>query len=385
MVLPDYEEKSLVNLMSSVLQGIGADSPYETLPGLEIQELRESRNVVLLVLDGIGYEYLKEKGKDTILYEHLEEKLTSVFPSSTASAIPTLFIGLAPQKHAVTGWYTLVKEVGVVSTILPFEARFGEESLSEYGVDISTVLSYDPLMEDISRGRYDVTLENLKGSEFNSFYGQEFEQLGYSSLDELFQVLERVLKKEDDKKFIRGYWDGFDTAAHEEGVKSVSASNRFLEINHHLKDFVERIKDTDTTLLITSDHGFIDTEEEKALRLDDHPALQRCLTLPFCGDQRTVFCYVSPSKTDKFENYWEDNLSDFCDLHKSEHLVEKDYFGLFEPDPRLYDRIGDYTLIMKDDYIFYDTLQNEEEHFMIGNHGGTSEKEMYVPLSFVDF
>ncbi len=380
MVSPDYEEKSLVNLMSSVLRSIGADSPYEPLPSLDIQGLKEKRNIVLLILDGLGYEYLKEKGKDTILNEHLEEKLTSVFPSSTASAIPTLFTGLAPQEHAVTGWYTLIKELGVVSTILPFEPRFGGECLSESEVDIDSILSYEPLMKEVPRKRYDVTLKKLKDSAFNSFYARGLERKGYSSLKEMFEVLERLLKEEE-RKFIRAYWNGFDAAAHEDGINSDSAARHFLAIEHRLREFVERIDQTSTTLLVTSDHGFIDTEKERALRLKDHPSFKRCLTLPFCGDHRTVFCYVRPSRTEEFENYWEDNLRDFCELHKSEDLVEKDYFGLFEPNPDLHDRIGDYTLVMKDDYIFYDTLQNEEEHFMVGNHGGTSEKEMYVPLS----
>lgn len=47
-------------------------------------------------------------------------------------------------------------------------------------------------------------------------------------------------------------------------------------------------------------------------------------------------------------------------------------------------RVGDYTLIMKENYVFHDTLPNKEDHFEIGNHGGTSEKEMYVTLSMIE-
>ena len=62
----------------------------------------------------------------------------------------------------------------------------------------------------------------------------------------------------------------------------------------------------------------------------------------------------------------------------------KNYFGLGKPHPQLAQRIGDYVLLMKENYIIKDFLLGEEEHFSIGNHGGLSEDEMYVPLIRVD-
>ncbi|MBS3781364.1 MAG: alkaline phosphatase family protein [Candidatus Thermoplasmatota archaeon] len=383
VIIPDYEKGSIVNLMSSLAEGLGLDSPYTGLEMIDEVKLRGSENIILLILDGIGYEYLKEKGKDTILLDNLEGKITSVFPSSTPSAIPTFYTGLPPQQHAVTGWYTFLKEIGIVSTILPFKPRFGDESLEESGIDISSILSSQSVMDDIERKTIDVTLKKLKDSAVNSFYAGKNERMGYSSLDELFSLLQRLVRLGDEKKYIRAYWNGFDSTAHEEGVNGISTAKEFLDVSLQLGEFVEEMKDTDTTLIVTSDHGFIDTKKEKSIRLEDHLRLQECLTLPLCGDYRTLFCYVRPSKTDEFEEYWEENLSDICYLYKSEKLVKKNYFGLFKANPQLYHRIGDYTLIMKDNYIFQDTLPNEEEHFLIGHHGGISEKEMYVPLSMI--
>ena len=383
-VLPDYEKGSIVNLMSSIASGLGSESPYESLEMIDQRQLERTENVILLILDGIGHEYLREKGKDTLLYKEMEGKVTSVFPSSTASAVPTFFTGLAPQQHAITGWYTFLKELGVVTTILPFKPRFGDRPLDESDVDISSILSSRSLMEDIDRKMIDITPEKLKDSAFNSFFNREAERRGYSSLKDLFSLLKRSIVSEDDKTYIKAYWNGFDSAAHDDGYKSVSASKAFLDVDLGLRALVEKIKDTDATLIITSDHGFIDSERERSIRLEDHPELQDCLTLPLCGDHRSVFCYVRPSKADKFEAYWEENLKDFCFMFKSEELIENDYFGLFEPDPDLPHRIGDYTLIMKDNYILHDTLANEEENFIVGNHGGISDKEMYVPVSKVE-
>ena len=60
--------------------------------------------------------------------------------------------------------------------------------------------------------------------------------------------------------------------------------------------------------------------------------------------------------------------------------MNENYFGLYDAHPRLFDRIGDYIFLMKDNYIIKDCLIGEERHNLVGNHGGTSEDEMYVPL-----
>jgi hypothetical protein len=46
----------------------------------------------------------------------------------------------------------------------------------------------------------------------------------------------------------------------------------------------------------------------------------------------------------------------------------------------LHERIGDYTLLMKDCAIIKDWLPGERHYAQIGVHGGLSSQEMYVPL-----
>ena len=134
-----------------------------------------------------------------------------------------------------------------------------------------------------------------------------------------------------------------------------------------LKQFIKSIKDTSTTLLITSDHGFIDTNEKSVIWLEDHPELKKCLTLPLCGDTRAVYCYVHPSKTNEFENYVKNKISKYCYYYKSTDLIKNGFFGLYKENPELRERIGDYTLIMKKNYIFRDNLLNQDKRFNTKN------------------
>ncbi|MCK5265706.1 MAG: hypothetical protein KAR03_08870, partial [Candidatus Thorarchaeota archaeon] len=61
---PDYTN-SIVNLMSSIGQASGVTSPYSPLEFDSLGTLEESKNIVLLIMDGLGYNYLREYGKDS--------------------------------------------------------------------------------------------------------------------------------------------------------------------------------------------------------------------------------------------------------------------------------------------------------------------------------
>ena len=54
-------------------------------------------------------------------------------------------------------------------------------------------------------------------------------------------------------------------------------------------------------------------------------------------------------------------------------------FGLGPANPRLLERIGHYTLVMKDNYTIKDWIPGEQRHLTLGVHGGVSAAEMYVP------
>jgi hypothetical protein len=76
----------------------------------------------------------------------------------------------------------------------------------------------------------------------------------------------------------------------------------------------------------------------------------------------------------------EDWLEDRADVVPSERLVEEGWFGPGEPHPRFAERIGDVTLLMRGRATVKDWTPGESRHLHIGNHGGTSEDEMLIPL-----
>jgi hypothetical protein len=66
-VLPRYGGESLVNLMASLMQARGAQALHATLDALPPARLAAARNIVLLVIDGLGDRYLMRRGAGSAL------------------------------------------------------------------------------------------------------------------------------------------------------------------------------------------------------------------------------------------------------------------------------------------------------------------------------
>jgi len=131
MYKPNYNNGSIVNLMSSIETALGGKPKYKSLKILLLSELSKSKNIVLLIFDGLGYEYLIKHKADTVFSKYKIDKITSVFPTTTAAAAATFLTGTAPQQHAITGWFVYLKELELVSTILPFIQRGERTSLNQ--------------------------------------------------------------------------------------------------------------------------------------------------------------------------------------------------------------------------------------------------------------
>jgi hypothetical protein len=104
--MPDYGGGSIVNLMASLIRAQGGVADYPNLRLLPPEAIQGHTNVLLLVIDGLGANWLAERSPTGILSRHQLGTITSVFPTTTASAITTFLTGDAPQQHGITGWFT---------------------------------------------------------------------------------------------------------------------------------------------------------------------------------------------------------------------------------------------------------------------------------------
>ncbi len=380
MTLPNYKDGSIVNLMSSIGKAFGIKSKYKPLKILKPEELSGFDNIVLFVVDGMGYDYLAENGKGSIMSRFLRGKITSVFPSETTSALTVFSLGVPAQQHALTGWFMYLKEIGTVFRALPFSPRSGA---AEPTAELNPKQLYDqqPIFNKIQAQSYVFYPEKIAHSATTKACMGKARRFGYRSLNGCFSRVRKIIASSNKKKIICIYTPYLDTFCHIYGTKSRKAKQYFNAVEYQAKMFYPFAAKTNTALIITADHGQIDTPRSRALLLDDHPKLKETLAQPLCGWRRAPQCYVKPAMKKQFESYVKSKLSKHCTLYASRELVRKKYFGLFKPNKKLFDRIGDYILIMKKNYELVDFLPKEHgKHFNKGDHGGISDKEMYVPL-----
>ncbi len=384
MQLPDYKGSSIVNLMASISAVCGCEENlYPTLHLLPPSSLSGVKHLVLVVIDGLGYDYLIRSYDASTLRRYLKGRMTSVFPSTTASAITTFLTGLAPQQHALPGWFTYFGEIDRVAIVLPFTDRYGGKSLTVSGIDPARLLKHRPIFDRIETPSYIVVPQRIAHSAFNLFHSGSATIRPYTSLKQFFRAIDKILRDNKPPTFVYAYWPELDHIAHEHGIESQAAARHLAALDVAFKQFLTNIAGA-ATLLITADHGIIDSGPNLQIELDQHPRLQETLVRPLCGERRAAYCYVHPTKRMQFESYIRAELADSITLCESTDLIEHGFFGLGEPHPRLKDRIGDYTMLMKQNYVIKDWVPGEKRFTNIGAHGGVSHQEMAVPLIMIE-
>ena len=380
MHLPDYRNGSIVNLMASVRAGLGCgDSLYAPLSELPPDELAQARNVLLLVVDGLGYEYLRGRG-ETRMGQHLRARLTSVFPSTTASAITTFLTGTAPQQHALTGWFMYFRELGTVSAVLPFTPRYGGTSFAKCGIDPVPFFGHRPVFDDLAVPSQVLSPADIVDSDYSRSHCGRAHRRGYRNMEDFFASLRSTLSHDRGRKYVYAYWSELDGLAHHHGIGSRQVAEHFASLDAGFSALCDGLRGSDTLVIVTADHGLLDTDAESRLWLEDHPQLAETLALPLCGEPRVAYCYVRPDRRTQFHDYVRSALADKSDLFVSAELVERGFYGHGPAHPRLEERVGDYALLMKGNYVLRDRLTAEKPPTHVGVHGGVSAAEMYVPL-----
>ena len=388
MQKPNYQGGGIVNLMSSIIRARGGRPDDPALDRLPTDDLAHATNLILLVIDGLGADWLARHSPNGILNRACQGAITSVFPSTTAAAITTYLTGDAPLQHGLTGWHTYLRELGCVMTVLPGKPRYGGVSYRQAGIDPVKLFGHASVFDRIQTRSVIVSPHFIARSDFNLAHKGRAEIVAYDGLRDLFRQTLRVLRphrrwrrpSQPVPSYLYLYWPVLDTIGHEQGMDSAAAVAHLAEIEQAVADFQAAASGTDTLLLVSADHGQIDTTPQDNIDLADHPELADCLLLPLCGEPRAAFCYVRADRARMFEDYCQQVLKDRIDLVRSRQLVEDGLFGFGTPHPRFMDRVGDYCLLPRGNRVIRDSLPSETPHPQIGVHGGLSETELMVPL-----
>ena len=372
---PDYSGGGLANLMASLVEACGGKGRHAPLDALGARELAEARNLVLFLVDGLGSRYL-DRHPGSELARRRRGAITTVFPSTTASAITTSYTGCTPLEHGLTGWFAYFGEAGYVGAPLPFRTRGDHIPLAQKGLTPLQAFPAAPIFPSLARRCVVVTFRDIVDSDYNLRHCAGAERRAYGTLEEFVAQVESAVKSGAEPKFVYAYWPEYDAVSHRHGSQSAEALAAFRRIDAAYGELLARLSGTDCLVVATADHGFIDVPPEDSLDLPPHLAAQ--LRFPLCGERRVAWCHVHDAP--RFLADAADWLGERADVRPSAELAAEGWFGGGTPHPRFAERIGDVALVMRGRTTVKDWTPGEPRHLHIGNHGGTSEDEMLIPL-----
>jgi len=399
-VLPHYR-LSIANLPATLSQLLGGNLPDASppLPDALWTDLAIGvRRVVWVILDAVGWlpfcGLLAED--DSLSFARLAQAgrlfpITSVFPSTTTSALATLWTGHAPAQHGLVGHEMYLREFGLIVDTLGFssagEPRQGQ--MIEQGLIPEEFLPVPGLAEILAgQGIITRALINLSLTESGlsrlCFRGAA-EVAGFVTSADMWVRLRQMLAAHlDERLLLVGYWGEVDNISHYQGPDSESwraeLHNLAFSLEREFRRGLSSREREGTLLAITSDHGQVAVQPGSSIKLADHPGLQDCLLLPPTGGPRSAYLFARQGQVEGARRYLQENLSHQFAVVSSAAALEAGLLGTGPPAAESPYRLGDLTVLARGDYLLD---HREREHPLRGMHGGLSPWEMLVPLLLV--
>ncbi|MBR2408877.1 MAG: alkaline phosphatase family protein [Lachnospiraceae bacterium] len=356
IVWPDYEN-CIANLPNSILKYWGLPTVGRTLPLADRYLNKEYKNVVLLLLDGMGKvileNFLAEEGP---FRSHLAGIYKSVFLSTTVAATTSALSGLQPCEHSWLGWDCYYPQVDKNVTVFLNKVQGTEEPAADYNV-AWTVTPYEGVIEQI----------NKAGGK--AYGAMPFLSPYPKSMEDICARI-KTLCQAPDRKYIYAYWNQPDNLLHRNGCNAQVVKEELEKLECMVNHLVEECEDT--LFLVTADHGHIDTEY---VVLQDYPAICDCLVRLPSLEPRVLNFFVKEEKRNIFEEEFKKEFGDKFLLMPMEEAIGRNLFGTGVHHENFRGMLGNYLAIATGNLsIFY-----TDERF-VSLHGSLTEDEMLIPL-----
>ena len=373
VVLPNYDH-SILNTITSILKYYGVESNHRSLERLDLILKNKYRNIVFLIMDGMGEHILNKISPNGFLYNNKVDLLTSVYPSTTTAALTTYYSGKPPYETGWIGWSQYFKEYGRAIDMFSHNESYKCDSLSTAKFDVfEQLVNYESIFTKIENA------SNIPAYEITPSYSdrRSNKTVKADSIDELLESI-KMLSDVPNEKFVFAYCDNPDSILHKYGTSSEEAKNFLLDAENKICDLCSKLNN-DTLLIISADHGHKDIENVYSLL--DYPQIQECLIMPPSIESRSVTFWVKEDMKKIFEDEFNKLFgNDFWLMTKKEFL-DKHLLGFGIKHPKIDDFIGNYMALSTGSSIIpLETYLAEPKKIKKSTHCGLSKEEMEVPL-----
>ena len=328
--------------------------------------ISEATQVVLFVVDGLGSLQLEQY----LTYLPNLSKLvgttvTSVAPTTTATALMSIASALTPIDHGVVGYRMRLGKQQVFNS-LQWRCR---DNATNRRATPSKVARNNPFLGlDVSV----ISKFSYAGTGFTRAY------LGEAPAKD-FRFLSTMVAKVKDSlasgaPFVYCYYEGVDSVAHEYGL-----SNYYFEELRFLDFLIGELLNTlpyGASLVLTADHGQVEVLDAPIVLNDELEEI----TLLKSGEGRFRWLHVDKKNVEKALDIAHEQYDDIAWVVERDEALES---GLFGPNwnsrGQNAARFGNLALIAKADVAFFDAHDSGPME-LVCRHGSLTDNELIVPL-----
>ncbi len=365
-VLPDYGGACVAELVPALLSRGDPDAPgTEWLPGTA----QGAGQIVLLVLDGLGFEQLRSRSAlapTLCAADGVERPITSVAPTTTATALTSITTGRSPGDHGVLGYRIAVG--GEILNVLRWTLGSGRTRDARRLVPAAELQPH-PAFPGAPGPVPVVSKDEFGGTGFTAAHLGASPLHGYKVASSLPVTVSSLLA--DGEPFVYAYYDGLDRVAHGSGLGDrYDAELRAVD---RLVGDVAAGLPPGAVLVVTADHGEIDVGPQVELLGRELMGMTDFLS----GEGRFRWLHATPGAAGDLAAAASELYADSTWVRTRDQLVDEGWLGPVRGE--LLSRLGDVALVPFAPMAFVDPADTGESRLQ-SRHGSLTAAEMLVPL-----
>ena len=363
LVVPAYAGAYLGSLVPAL------QAPRGERPGWLPPALAQAGQVVLLVLDGLGWEQLAQRKAVAPLMSSMDGcPITSVAPTTTATALSSLTLGMAPAAHGIVGYK------------FALDGPSGREVLNvlRWTTSSGDARSFAPparLQQEPAFGGCPVPVvsrADFSGSGFTAAHQRGAREVGWVVPSSMALLVRRLLGERE--PFVYAYYDGVDKVAHATGLGELY-DGELAAVDRLVGDMLAALP-TGAALAVVADHGQVEVGGAATFL----PAEVVRETTMTSGDARFRWLHCRPGRTEALLGLLRELYAGRAWVATRAEVVDAGLFG-GPLQAGAWERLGDIALVPLDDGAYLDPRDaGEGEARLVCRHGGLSSAEMLVPL-----
>lgn len=361
--LPDYSGANL----SGIVPGCLLAGPGRR-PTWFPESLQFAQTMVLFLVDGLGWNQLVARPHRAPFLNSLGGgPITTVGPSTTASALTSLATGATPIEHGIVG-YRMDMGDGVMNSL---RWTVGDRDMRK----VFEPVTVQPIPPFAGISVPVVSRADLQDTPFTFAHLRGSRPHGWRCASSIVTQCARLVRDEG-QTFVYAYYDGLDKIAHECGLGE-HYDDELSFVDWLVRSLFEALP-TGTSLVVTADHGQVNVGDnviELPSRLLEHVHHQS-------GEGRFRWLHARHGHEAELERICRDLYSDVAWVASKEQVVDEAWLGP-APGGRGQDaairRLGSVALAPHTPTTFHDPLDSGP-FGLIGRHGSLTPDEMLVPL-----